>query len=277
MKITKVEAFPVAFPLEVPAHDATGVWDSWNTVIIKITASDGTFGYGEAGPIHGGGIPIFTAIVDHKLKGLLIGENPFDRERIYEKLLGRGTGAYALGQKGAVVTAVAGVDIALWDLTGKALKTPVYNLLGGCVYDKIPAYASGFFGKEGRALTPEECGEEAKQYADQGFKGVKMKVGFGRSQDLRNLEAVRKALGPDLGIMVDANQSYSYHDVLKIADELAAFDLTFLEEPLPINDLDGMASLVQNVATPIAAGGELLYPLRIQGNIRQAGGKHNSA
>ena len=254
MKITKVEAFPVAFPLEVPARDATGVWDSWNTVIIKITASDGTFGYGEAGPIHGGGIPIFTAIVDHKLKGLLIGENPFDRERIYEKLLGRGTGAYALGQKGAVVTAVAGVDIALWDLTGKALKTPVYNLLGGCVYDRIPAYASGFFGKEGRALTPEECGEEAKQYADQGFKGVKMKVGFGRSQDLRNLEAVRKALGPDLGIMVDANQSYSYHDVLKIADELAAFDLTFLEEPLPINDLDGMASLVQNVATPIAAG-----------------------
>ena len=152
------------------------------------------------------------------------------------------------------MTAVAGIDIALWDLVGKNLKTPVYNLLGGCVHAKIPAYASGFFGKEGRALTPAECGEEARQYADQGFKGVKMKVGFGRRQDLENLEAVRTALGPDLGIMVDANQSYSYHDVLKIADELAAFDLTFLEEPLPINDLDGMASLVQNVATPIAAG-----------------------
>ncbi len=254
MKITTVEAFPVEFPLEVPARDATGIWTSWNTVIVKITAEDGTAGYGEIGPVHGGGIPIFTAMVDHRLGQLVVGENPFDRERIYEKLLGRGTGAYALGQKGAVVSAVAGIDIALWDLCGKLLKTPVHTLLGGCVYEKIPAYASGFFGKDGRALTSAECAEEAKMYADQGFKGVKMKVGFGRKTDLENLKAVRKALGPDLGIMVDANQSYSYHDVLKIADELAAFDLTFLEEPLPINDLDGMAALVRNVATPIAAG-----------------------
>ncbi|WP_319415691.1 mandelate racemase/muconate lactonizing enzyme family protein [Marispirochaeta aestuarii] len=254
MHITKVEAFPVAFPLDVPARDATGVWDSWNTVIVKITASDGTSGYGEIGPIHGGGIPIFTAMVDHKLKHIIMGEDPFNREGLYEKMLGRGTGSYALGQKGAVVTAVAGIDIALWDLTGKILKTPAWNLLGGKAVDKIPAYASGFFGKEGRPLTPQECADEAKSYADQGFKGVKMKVGFGRSEDLKNLEAVRKALGPEPGIMVDANQSYSYHDVLKIAGELAAFDLTFLEEPLPINDLDGMAALVQNVATPIAAG-----------------------
>ena len=254
MKITKVEAFPVAFPLEVPARDATGVWDSWNTVIVKVTASDGNFGYGEIGPLHGGGIPIFTAMVDHKLKALVLGENPFDRERLYEKMLGHGTGSYALGQKGAIVTAIAGIDLALWDLVGKILKTPVHTLLGGCVYDRIPAYASGFFGKEGRPLTPEECAEEAKGYADLGFKGVKMKVGFGRSQDLRNLEAVRRALGPGLGIMVDANQGYSYHGVMKIAEELSAFDLTFLEEPLPIHDLDGMAALVRSISTPIAAG-----------------------
>ncbi len=254
MKITKVEAFPIAFPLEVPARDATGVWDSWNTVIVKITASDGNSGYGEIGPIHGGGIQIFKAMVDHKLKDLVLGENPFDRERLYEKMLGRGTGSYALGQKGAIVTAIAGIDIALWDLAGKILKTPVHALLGGCVFDRIPAYASGFFGKEGRPLTPEECAEEAKRYADLGFKGVKMKVGFGRARDLSNLEAVRRALGPDLGIMVDANQGYSYHGVMKIAEELSAFDLTFLEEPLPIHDLDGMAALVRTISTPIAAG-----------------------
>ncbi len=254
MKITNVQAFPIEFPLDVPAHDATGVWSSWNTVIVKITAGDGTFGWGEIGPIHGGGIPVFTAIVDHKLKDMLIGEDPFDRERLYEKLLGKGTGAYALGQKGAIVSAVAGIDIALWDLVGKSLKTPVYQLLGGRYHEKIPAYASGFFGKDGRPLTPVECAEEAKNYADQGFKGVKMKVGFGHKQDLLNLEAVRNALGPDLGIMVDANQGFSYHDVMKIAADMAQFDLTFIEEPLPINDLDGMASLVENVAVPIAAG-----------------------
>jgi len=254
MKIIDVHAFPIEFPLDTPAQDATGVWDSWNTVIVKITAEDGTFGYGEIGPIHGGGIPIFKAMVDHKLKAMVLGESVFDREKLYEKMLGRGTSSYALGQKGAIVSAVAGIDIALWDIIGKFLKTPVYRLLGGCVHEKIPAYASGFFGKSGRPLTPRECADEAKSYADEGFKGVKMKVGFGHKQDLLNLEAVRNALGPDLGIMVDANQSYSYHDVLKIADDLAAFDLTFLEEPLPINDLDAMAALVSAVKVPIAAG-----------------------
>lgn len=254
MRITDVQAFPISFPLDAPAHDATGVWDSWNTVIVKITAEDGTFGYGEIGPIHGGGIPIFKAIVDHKLKDLVIGEDVFDRERLYEKMLGRGTSSYALGQKGAIVSAVAGIDIALWDIVGKIFETPVYQLLGGCVHEKIPAYASGFFGKSGRSLTAKECADEAKSYADQGFKGVKMKIGFGRKQDLLNLEAVRNALGPDPGIMVDANQSYSYHDVLKIASELAAFNLTFLEEPLPINDLDAMAALASAVEIPIAAG-----------------------
>jgi len=254
MKITDVQAFPIAFPLDTPAKDATGVWHNWNTVIVKITVEDGTFGYGEIGPIHGGGIPIFKAMVDHKLKDLLIGEDAFDRERLYEKMLGRGTSSYAFGQKGAIVTAIAGIDIALWDVVGKILETPVYQLLGGCVHEKIPAYASGFFGKSGRPLTSEECADEAKSYADQGFKGVKMKVGFGRKQDLLNLEAVRKTLGPDLGIMVDANQSYSYHNALKIIGDLAAFDLTFVEEPLPINDLDAMAALVSIVEVPIAAG-----------------------
>lgn len=254
MKITKVEAFPIEFPLDTPAQDATGVWDSWNTVIVKITVEDGTFGYGEIGPIHGGGIPIFKAMVDHKLGAMIMGESCFDRERLYEKMLGRGTSSYALGQKGAIVSAVAGIDIALWDLVGKILETPVYQLLGGQAHEKIPAYASGFFGKSGRPLTPAECAEEAKSYADQGFKGVKMKVGFGHKQDLLNLEAVRQALGPDLGIMVDANQSYSYHDVMKIAHELAAFDLTFLEEPLPINDIEAMAALAAAVEIPIAAG-----------------------
>jgi L-alanine-DL-glutamate epimerase-like enolase superfamily enzyme len=254
MKITDVQAFPISFPLEVPAQDATGIWYNWNTVIVKITADNGEYGYGEIGPIHGGGIPIFKSIVDYKLKKLLIGEDPYDRERLYEKMLGRGTSSYALGQKGAIVSAVAGIDIALWDLVGKTLKIPVYQLLGGRYHDKIPAYASGFFGKDGRPLTPSECASEAKSYADQGFKGVKMKVGFGKKQDLLNLEAVRTALGPDLGIMADANQGFSYHDVMKISRDFAAFDLTFLEEPLPINDLDAMAALVSSIDIPIAAG-----------------------
>lgn len=254
MKIIDVQAYPVSFPLEVPSQDATGVWHDWSTVLVKITVENGLYGWGEIGPLHGGGVPVFAAIVNHKLKAMLLGEDAFDRERLYEKMLGRGTSSYAFGQKGAIVTAIAGIDIALWDLAGKLLETPVYKLLGGRVHERIPAYASGFFGKDGRPLTSEECGEEAKRYADEGFRGVKMKVGFGREQDLKNLEAVRTALGADLGIMVDANQGFSFHEVVRLAREMSAFNLTFLEEPLPINDLEAMAALVSAVDIPIAAG-----------------------
>jgi D-galactarolactone cycloisomerase len=177
-----------------------------------------------------------------------------DRERLYWKMLGHGTGAYAFGEKGAIVSAIAGIEMALWDLTGKVLKTPVYQLLGGRMHRRIPAYASGFFGKEGRPLTPEECVEEAQRYVDQGFKGVKMKIGYGRKQDLENLEAVRNTLGPDLGIMVDANQGFTVAQVLQLADELAAFDLTFLEEPISIHNVEGMSRLSASVPIPLAAG-----------------------
>ena len=254
MKIKNVEVFPIEYPLEYPSQDATGIWHNWSTVIVKVTAENSVCGYGEIGPIHGGGIPIFTAIVETRLKSLVVGENCFDREKLYEKMLGRGTSAYALGAKGAAVSAVAGIDLALWDLCGKILETPCYNLLGGQVYDKIPAYASGFFGIKGRPLTAEECGDEASSSADQGFHGVKMKIGFGLSQDMKNLEAVRKALGPDRGIMVDANQGFDYPDLVKHIDDYKQFDLTFIEEPLKIDDLHNMANLAANAGVPIAAG-----------------------
>lgn len=254
MKIIEVEAIPLSFPLEVPARDATGVWHSWDTVIVRVTASDGTQGYGEIGPVHGGGVLAFKSLVDHRLKPLVLGEDPLDRERLFQKMLGHGTSAYAFGEKGAIVSAIAGIEIALWDLAGKILNTPVYQLLGGKVFSRIPAYASGFFGKEGRPLTPEECAEEARRYVDQGFKGVKMKIGYGRKRDLENLEAVRNTLGPDLGIMVDANQGFSVSQVQQLASELERFDLTFLEEPISIHDIEGMSRLSATVPIPLAAG-----------------------
>lgn len=254
MKIKNVEVFPIEFPLEYPSQDATGIWYNWSTVIVKITAEDGTTGYGEIGPIHGGGIPIFMAIVEHRLKNIIVGESVFDRERLYDKMLGRGTSAYALGAKGAAVSAIAGIDIALYDLVGKLLETPAYNLMGCQYYDKIPAYASGFFGIKGRALTPAECGDEAKRYADAGFHGIKMKIGFGLEKDMANLTAVREALGPDLGIMVDANQGFDYPEISKNIEKYKDFNITFIEEPLKINDLKGMANFSANSGVGIAAG-----------------------
>lgn len=221
---------------------------------MKVTVENGMSGYGEIGPIHGGGISAYIGLIETRIKDLVIGNSCFDREKLLDRMIGRGTSAYAFGAKGAAVSAAAGVEMALWDLTGKLLDTPVWNLLGGKVHAKIPAYASGFFGIQGRALTAEECGEEAKGYVDQGFKGIKMKIGFGLDQDLQNLESVRSALGPDLGIMVDANQCFNYPELMRNIDEYKNFNLTFIEEPIRINDLYNMANLARYSGVPIAAG-----------------------
>jgi len=254
MKIIDVKAFPISFPLEEAAYDATGIWREWNTVIVKVYADEGTIGIGEVGPIHGGGTAVFKAIIEKKLKKLIIGENPFDRERLFEKMLGHGTSAYAFGTKGAIVSAVASIDIALWDLVGKVLKVPIYDLLGGKCREKIPAYASGFFGKAGKPLTPEECGREAIVYVEEGFTAMKMKVGFDPKSDLRRVKAVRDAIGSDVDLMVDANQSYSFPLAVKMARLFEKYDVTWLEEPIPINDIDAMAALTSTVEISIAAG-----------------------
>lgn len=254
MKITAVETFPLSFPLKEPASDATGIWHTWNTLLIKITAENGMFGIGEVGPLHGGGLRVYQALVESKLKELLIGEDVFQREYLFNKLIGIGTSSYAFGQQGAIVSAVGGIDIALWDLVGKILNTPVYNLLGGLYQKKIPAYASGFFGKNGSVLNQQQCVEEATFYKDLGFKGVKMKIGFNREFDLQNIEAVRKTLGKDFLIMVDANQGLTLHEAKMISRRLEEYDIYFVEEPLSIFDIEGMAELSKNVNFAIAAG-----------------------
>ena len=109
MKIKNVEVFPIEFPLEFPSQDATGVWDNWSTVIVKVTSENGVAGYGEVGPLHGGGLPAVTGLIESRLKKLVIGEDCFQRERLFEKMVGRGTSAYALGPVGATVSAAAGV------------------------------------------------------------------------------------------------------------------------------------------------------------------------
>lgn len=258
MRIATVEAIPLEYPLETPSQDATGVWATWNTVLVRIRTDDGFEGWGEIGPVHGGGTLVYKSLVEHRLAPRLIGADPLRREHLWHEMLGTGTSAYAFGRSGAIVSAIAGVDIALWDIAGKAFNVPVYQMLGGKVHDRIPAYASGFFGKQGRALTPDECAEEAERYAREGFRGVKMKVGFGISVDRENLRAVRQVLGPDRGIMVDANQAFSLTQARRFVEECADLGLTFFEEPLPMHDLNGLAALSATSPVPIAAG-ENLY------------------
>ena len=255
MKITDIETLPLSCPLKEFIGDATARWKAWNALLVQVFTNEGIAGIGEISPLHGEEMDIFEAIIQNKLKKIIIGEDPLDRERLWDKMLGKGSGSFVLGSEGAIVSAIAGIDIALWDIVGKALNIPIYKLLGGSYREEIRLYASALFNRvTGPPLTSEELAEEASGYVKEGFTAIKMKVGFDAKRDLRNIAAVREAIGPDIDLMVDANQGYSFPVALKVARQLEKYNICWFEEPIPCHDLDASAELAAAVDVPIALG-----------------------
>jgi L-alanine-DL-glutamate epimerase-like enolase superfamily enzyme len=166
--------------------------------------------------------------------------------------------------------AIAGIDMALWDLIGKAVGQPVYRLLGQ-FRDRVPAYASAGFFREGEGLA--ELAKECRAYREQGFKGVKIKVGRNRglspfspmeftagndlctttlAEDLERVRVAREAIGPEMALMVDVNCSWSSETAVKMARAMESLDVFWLEEPVPTDDVDGSAALAAATSVPIA-------------------------
>jgi D-galactarolactone cycloisomerase len=175
-----------------------------------------------------------------------VGRSPFDYGAIWQ----------ALSNSGVSPRAISGVDIALWDLMGKVLEMPVYQLLGGKVRDKIPAYASGLFCKD-RPNVTQALVDEAKGYVDLGFPAVKMKIGFGEVYDVVNVTAVRQAIGDDVLFAVDANCGYDVGTAIDVGRKIAHNDLFWYEEPLPTDDVDGYLEVKRAMPMRIA-GAEAL-------------------
>ena len=161
MKIILVKTYNLKYPLVEPFANSRGWSKARSAGVVEIRTDAGITGWGE-----GLSIPSQSMIDTH-----LIGKNPFDVELIWDAICGQGSGNIA---------AISAVDIALWDIMGKALDLPVYRLLGGAFRDRIPAYASGLFKKEKPDITAALM-DEAKRYADAGFPAVKMKIGFGEA------------------------------------------------------------------------------------------------
>ena len=142
-------------------------------------------------------------IVARVLKPLLVGMDPTEIDAIWDKAYVRG-GHKEFGTRGIGVVALSGIDVALWDILGKVRGVPLYQLLGGKCRDKVPVYATALYPEE-----PAKVAARARAFADQGFHGVKIKVGFDLDQDIRIVRAVRAELGKDFIVMTDANQGYS--------------------------------------------------------------------
>jgi L-alanine-DL-glutamate epimerase-like enolase superfamily enzyme len=200
---------------------------------------------------------VIKALVEDLLKPALLGKDPLDTEVRWRDMARAVSGA-EMG--GAVWCAVAGLDIALWDLKGKALGLPIYKLLGGKVRDKVRMYASSMR----RDLTPVEEGRRAASLVDVGYTTYKLHSAVPGAIDdpadhtIDTVREVRSAVGDDVDILVDVNGAYSVHRAVEVGKALQDLGVFHFEEPRPHQDLEGLAAVADALDIPIASG-EMIY------------------
>lgn len=213
--------------------------------LIKITTDTDCVGWGETqAPI----IPETPASIIEKLFApFLIGRNPLETEVIYDQLYHmmevRGHGSSFL------IDALAGLDIALWDIKGKHYQSPIYELLGGPFQLKLPAYVSGL-----RQETIAEQCKAAIEYKEHGFEGVKLFLGRGLKRDIETITAVRKAVGDEFRLQTDLLWKYSLSECIQLGRVLDTLGIEFIESPLAPYDLLSHKQLAEKLDTPIAVG-----------------------
>jgi D-galactarolactone cycloisomerase len=249
MKITDVQTIRLraAIPAAGQVFSRSGVRSTRSTTLVRVDTDEGISGIGSAS----GNGELIEVIVAKVIKPLLVGMDPTEIDPIWDRVYVRG-GHKEFGTRGIGVVALSGVDMALWDILGKARGVPLYQLLGGKCRDKVPVYATALYPEE-----PSKVARRARGFAEQGFHGVKIKVGFDLDQDIRIIRAVREELGKDFIVMTDANQGYSIDVALKASDAFADCGAYWLEEPLFVEDIQGHAMLREKGRTPIAVGENL--------------------
>ncbi|MGH7278720.1 MAG: mandelate racemase/muconate lactonizing enzyme family protein [Candidatus Rokuibacteriota bacterium] len=252
MKIRDVKTYVLRAELtEAETFAYSQAWYRTRTaMLVEIVTDDGLSGFGEAyGPAAG-----TRAIVDELYRPLLLGRDALDSQVLWEELY---NALRDYGRKGLPIAALSAVDIALWDVKGKALGQPIAKLLGGSFRTSVRAYATGLY----RRRVPDVAAalaQEARGYVAEGFRAMKLKVGFGVEEDVRNVRAVREAIGPDVRLMVDANHAYDSAQAIRLGRLIERHDIGWFEEPVVPEDIDGYVQVKQALAIPIA-GGEAEY------------------
>jgi len=250
VKITDVEAIHLSLAERMAIADGTQ-----DALVVRVHTDAGIAGIGEVDSSPHVVKAVIEAPMSHSLcyglREVLIGEDPLDIERLWEKMY---RASIFYGRRGAAVQAMSGIDIALWDIAGKAAGKPIYKLLGGSYREKIRAYGSTLF-----ADTPEGMAKSVARHREQGFTAVKFGWGvFGRDpkQDERLVAAARREAGEETDILVDAGLAFNAATAVRTARMLESYNVFWFEEPLPPDDYDGYARLADAVDIPIAAGEE---------------------
>ncbi len=247
MRITHIEGVHVRVPLGTPYHNARGQMDAFDSVIVRIETDDGLVGYGESVPFNfsatdpravlGDG-RVLARLINGPIASALTGADPLDIEALVTR---------AAELAGPNVDAIAGVDLALWDLMGKSLGQPVYRLLGGICQDPIPVdFTIG-------ARSPADTAAFALEVHRDGFEGVVVKVPC-RSidEDVARVRAVRQALPSHCTVRVDCNTGHTRDGAIAFIRRIAEFNIEFVEQPVAADDLEGLR-LCRAVGVPISA------------------------
>ncbi|HEY5635807.1 MAG TPA: mandelate racemase/muconate lactonizing enzyme family protein [Burkholderiales bacterium] len=248
MKITDVISHQLSVPVDEPFTSARGwTYKTKGALVVEILTDEGLTGWGDCyGPA-----AVNKSIVDTLLKPSLIGRDPFDVEVIWEALYNK---VKDYGLTGMTISSISGVDIALWDIIGKACNKPVHKLLGGAFRTRVESYATGLYFRDMNRLN-EEAVEEALGYVEQGFRAVKMKIGLGSlKKDIARVAAVRDAIGPDVDLMVDANHCFNVPQAINIGRELEKLNVAWFEEPVSPEDLEGYVEVTRALDMAVAGG-----------------------
>ncbi|MBI1917822.1 MAG: mandelate racemase/muconate lactonizing enzyme family protein [Planctomycetes bacterium] len=251
MKITRVEAIHLRLPEVNERCDG-----SQETLVVKVHTDAGLVGVGEVDSSSLVARAIIEAPLSHKIcRGLaecVAGEDPFEIDRLIHRMY---EGSIFFGRQGAAIQAMSGIEIALWDIVGKATKRPVYQLLGGGFRKTFRAYASILFGD-----TPAETERIGRSLAGQGFRAVKFGWGpMGQSEesDIAHVKAARRGIGDGIELMVDAGLCWDTATAIRRAQQFEQFNLTWLEEPLHPDNVEGYGRLSARSPMRIAAGEEV--------------------
>ena len=245
MKIKRVRTHILSAALSQPFAYSRAWYDTRMAMVVEIETDNGLVGWGECyGPAR------ITAAVVESVATLLIGEDPLRIDHLWRKVYST---LRDHGQKGVVIEGLSGIDIALWDIKGKHFGVPVHRLLGGGMRHEVQAYATGLYRrKSGDPLR--YLPEEAAGYVAEGFKAVKLKVGFGVEEDAAVTAAVREAIGPDVALMVDANHAFDATAAIRLGRIIERHGIGWFEEPVPPEDLAGYREVRSALSIPVAGG-----------------------
>jgi D-galactarolactone cycloisomerase len=248
MRIRTIKAVPISYRVPQGQNVTLGIGRAVkrDAVLVKVETDEGITGWGEA---HHGRCPgAIAKLIDTSISELTLGMDALDTVGVWHKVYRMQLASHGMGAAAAM--ALSGLDIALWDIRGKATGWPLYRLLGGAS-KPITAYAGGIsLGWQ----DPTSLAEEAAAYVAQGYRAVKLRLGDTVKNDLARAVAVRKRLGDDIAILADANTGYTLDDVRRVMPVFEEIALGWLEEPFPPHDYRSYQQAASLGSVPLAAG-----------------------